>query len=158
LASLGGGPLPGVPGLRDGLEAPRGPGAFPGGPFPFPVRPPAPPEDGAGQKGGLAGPGGPGPAPALRLLDQPLKASGLPKEGPAAPYLASPEAFEALLFPEEKARLAYPGQAGEYYLGFLRLPHLLMDPEGFEAALREQEERALALPLFLNAFHRVQGP
>jgi hypothetical protein len=104
---------------------------------------------------------------ALEGLDQrlrygfwtnPLRLRDFLKRAPAAPYLASPEAFEALLFPEEKARLAYPGQAGEYYLGFLRLPHLLMDPEGFETALREQEERALALPLFLNAFHRVQGP
>ena len=104
---------------------------------------------------------------ALEGLDQrlrygfwtnPLRLRDFLKRAPAAPYLASPEAFEALLFPEEKTRLAYPGQAGEYYLGFLRLPHLLMDPEGFEAALREQEERALALPLFLNAFHRVQGP
>lgn len=74
-----------------------------------------------------------------------------------APYLASPEAFEGLLFPEEKARLRYPGQAGEYYLGFLRLPTLLMDPEAFEEALREQEARGERLPLFLNAFHRVLG-
>ncbi|WP_243030627.1 hypothetical protein [Thermus altitudinis] len=75
-----------------------------------------------------------------------------------APYWASPLAFEALLFPEEQARLAYPGQAGEYYLGWLRLPHLLLDPLAFEEALREQEARAEALPLFLNAFHRVPGP
>jgi len=88
----------------------------------------------------------------------PLRLREFLKRAPAAPYLASPEAFEALLFPEERARLLYPRQAGEYYLGFLRLPHLLMDPEGFEEALREQEARALALPLFLQAFHRVQGP
>lgn len=75
-----------------------------------------------------------------------------------APYWASPLAFEALLFPEEQARLAYPGQAGEYYLGWLWLPHLLLDPLAFEEALREQEARAEALPLFLNAFHRVPGP
>ncbi|MGC8876331.1 hypothetical protein [Thermus sp.] len=74
-----------------------------------------------------------------------------------APYLASLEAFEGLLFPEERARLRYPGQAGEYYLGFLRLPSLVMDPLAFEEALREQEARGEALPLFLNAFHRVLG-
>ncbi|KGQ23027.2 hypothetical protein [Thermus filiformis] len=73
-----------------------------------------------------------------------------------APYLASPSAFEALLFPEERARLDFPGQAGAYYLGFLRLPWLVMDPRAFEEALREQEERGQSLPLFLNAFHLVQ--
>ncbi len=72
-----------------------------------------------------------------------------------APYLASPLAFEELLFPEERARLHYPGQAGAYYLGWLRLPHLLMDPLAFEEALREQERRGEELPLFLNVFHRV---
>ncbi|MER3451889.1 MAG: hypothetical protein C4298_04645 [Thermus sp.] len=72
-----------------------------------------------------------------------------------APYFASPLAFEALLFPEERARLAFPGQAGAYYLGFLRLPWLVMDPLAFEEALREQEEKGAALPLFLNAFHMV---
>jgi len=87
----------------------------------------------------------------------PLRLREFLKRAPAAPYLASPEAFEALLFPEERARLRYPGQAGEYYLGFLRLPHLLMDPWAFEEALREQESRGEALPLFLNAFHRVPG-
>ncbi len=75
-----------------------------------------------------------------------------------APYLESPLAFEALLYPEEQGRLCYPGQAGAYYLGWLRLPALLMDPRAFEEALREQEARAQALPLFLNAFHRVPGP
>lgn len=73
-----------------------------------------------------------------------------------APYFASPLAFEALLFPEERARLAFPGQAGAYYLGFLRLPWSVMDPLAFEKALREQEERGRALPLFLNAFHMVR--
>ncbi len=87
----------------------------------------------------------------------PLKLKEFLKKAPATPYLASPAALEDLLFPEERARLRYPGQAGEYYLGFLRLPHLLMDPVGFEEALREQEERARALPLFLQAFHRVRG-
>jgi hypothetical protein len=66
-------------------------------------------------------------------------------------------AFEALLYPEEQGRLCYPGQAGAYYLGWLRLPALLMDPRAFEEALREQEERQRELPLFLNAFHRVPG-
>ncbi len=88
----------------------------------------------------------------------PLRLREFLKKAPASPYLASPAAFETLLFPEEKGRLCYPGQAGEYYLGFVRLPHLLMDPVAFEEALREQEERARALPLFLEAFHRVQGP
>ncbi|GGN06097.1 hypothetical protein GCM10007092_21230 [Thermus composti] len=74
-----------------------------------------------------------------------------------APYLRSPQAFEALLYPEERARLRYPGQAGEYYLGWLRLPPLLMEPLAFEEALKEQEKRLKALPLFLNAFHRVPG-
>lgn len=87
----------------------------------------------------------------------PLRLREFLRRAPDAPYLASPEAFEALLFPEERARLRYPGQAGEYYLGFLRLPHLLMDPWAFEEALREQESRGEALPLFLNAFHRVPG-
>ncbi len=87
----------------------------------------------------------------------PLKLKEFLKKAPATPHLASPAALEDLLFPEERARLRYPGQAGEYYLGFLRLPHLLMDPVGFEEALREQEERARALPLFLQAFHRVRG-
>ncbi|WP_114311862.1 hypothetical protein [Thermus caldifontis] len=88
----------------------------------------------------------------------PLRLKEFLKRTAHAPYWASPLAFEALLFPEEQARLAYPGQAGEYYLGWLRLPHLLMEPLAFEEALREQEARAEALPLFLNAFHRVPGP
>ena len=74
-----------------------------------------------------------------------------------SPYLADPEAFERLLFPEERARLRYPGQAGEYYLGWLRLPPLLMEPWAFEEALRAQEEKGRALPLFLNAFHLGPG-
>lgn len=88
----------------------------------------------------------------------PLRLREFLKRTAHAPFWASPLAFEALLFPEEQARLAYPGQAGEYYLGWLRLPHLLMEPLAFEEALREQEARAQALPLFLNAFHRVPGP
>ncbi|GAA6734045.1 hypothetical protein YIM1640_11150 [Thermus oshimai] len=87
----------------------------------------------------------------------PLRLKAFVERTKDAPYWASPEAFEALLFPEERARLRHPGQAGAYYLGFLRLPHLLMAPLAFEEALREQEERAQALPLFLNAFHRVAG-
>lgn len=88
----------------------------------------------------------------------PLRLKEFLKRTAHAPFWASPLAFEALLFPEEQARLAYPGQAGEYYLGWLRLPHLLMEPLAFEEALREQEARAEALPLFLNAFHQVPGP
>lgn len=88
----------------------------------------------------------------------PLRLRDFLKRTAHAPYWASPLAFETLLFSEEQARLAYPGQAGEYYLGWLRLPHLLMDPLAFEEALREQEARAQGLPLFLNAFHRVPGP
>ncbi len=100
---------------------------------------------------------------ALESLDQrlrygfwtnPLRLRDFLKRAKDAPYLASPLAFEALLFPEERARLRYPGQAGEYYLGWLRLPQLLMDPQAFEEALREQERRGEALPLFLGVFHK----
>lgn len=103
---------------------------------------------------------------ALEALDErlrygywtnPLRLKAFVERTKDAPYWASPEAFEALLFPEERLRLHYPGQAGAYYLGFLRLPSLLMDPLAFEEALKEQEARAQALPLFLNAFHRVVG-
>lgn len=92
------------------------------------------------------------------FFSNPLKLKEFLKRTAHAPFWASPLAFEALLFPEEQARLTYPGQAGEYYLGWLRLPHLLRDPLAFEEALREQEARAQALLLFLNAFHRVPGP
>lgn len=92
------------------------------------------------------------------FFSNPLRLKEFLRRTAHAPFWASPSAFEALLFPEERARLRYPGQAGEYYLGWLRLPHLLMDPVAFEEALREQEVRAQALPLFLNAFHRVLGP
>ncbi|AEV16880.1 hypothetical protein TCCBUS3UF1_18410 [Thermus sp. CCB_US3_UF1] len=88
----------------------------------------------------------------------PLRLRDFLKRAGNAPYLASPGAFEVLLFSEERARLRYPGQAGEYYLGWLRLPALLQDPLAFEEVLREQEARLEALPLFLNAFHRVPGP
>lgn len=108
-----------------------------------------------------------GRLPQLESLDErlrygfwsnPLRLREFLRRTAHAPYWASPLAFEALLFPEEQARLAYPGQAGEYYLGWLRLPHLLLDPLAFEEALRKQEARAEALPLFLNAFYRVPGP
>ncbi|TBH17417.1 hypothetical protein [Thermus thermamylovorans] len=103
---------------------------------------------------------------ALEALDErlrfgvwsnPLRLKEFLRRTAQAPHWASPLAFEGLLFPEERARLRYPGQAGEYYLGWLRLPHLLMAPRAFEEALKEQEARAEALPLFLNAFHRVPG-
>lgn len=103
---------------------------------------------------------------ALEALDErlrfgfwsnPLRLKAFLHKAKDAPYLASPEAFEALLFPEERARLRFPGEAGAYYLGWLRLPHLLMDPLAFEEALGEQERRQRELPLFLNAFHRLSG-
>jgi len=68
-----------------------------------------------------------------------------------------PVPCSAEYIPEERARLRYPGQAGEYYLGWLRLPPLLMEPWAFEEALRAQEEKGRALPLFLNAFHLGPG-
>ncbi|WP_234554521.1 hypothetical protein [Thermus caliditerrae] len=104
---------------------------------------------------------------ALEALDErlrygvwsnPLRLRDFLQKTARAPYWASPYAFEGLLFSEERSRLRYPGQAGEYYLGWLRLPHLLMAPQAFEEVLREQEARAEALPLFLNAFHRIPGP
>ncbi|GAB5603758.1 hypothetical protein FJNA_22840 [Thermus sp. FJN-A] len=94
----------------------------------------------------------------LGFWTNPLRMWDFLRRAGSTPYLDSPLAFEALLFSEERARLRYPGQAGEYYLGFLPLPTLLMDPVAFEEVLRAQERRAEALPLFLNAFHRVPGP
>ncbi|MCS7057373.1 MAG: hypothetical protein NZ849_01710 [Meiothermus sp.] len=73
------------------------------------------------------------------------------------PLLQSPEGFEALLTPSERHRLAEPGLAGRYYLGWLRLPALLDEPMRFERARREQEALAEQLGLFLDDFHKVAG-
>lgn len=73
------------------------------------------------------------------------------------PVLSSPEAFERLLSPAERSRLSEPGLAGRYYLGWFRLPSLVMEPLAFEAALREQESLGERLGLFLDVFNRVVG-
>lgn len=73
------------------------------------------------------------------------------------PALSSAEAFEDLLTLEERSRLPQPGLAGRYYLGWLRLPHLVMEPIAFEHAMREQEAWAEQLGLFLDIFHQVAG-
>ncbi len=71
------------------------------------------------------------------------------------PALSSPQAFEDLLTLEERSRLAEPGLAGRYYLGWLRLPQLVMEPIAFEQAMREQEAWGEQLGLFLDAFYQV---
>jgi hypothetical protein len=73
------------------------------------------------------------------------------------PLLESPEAFERLLSPTERSRLPEAGLAGRYYLGWFRLPNLVMEPLAFEAALREQESLGERLGLFLDVFNRVVG-
>ncbi|RMH54488.1 MAG: hypothetical protein D6684_09620 [Deinococcus-Thermus bacterium] len=73
------------------------------------------------------------------------------------PLLQSPEGFEELLTPNERRRLAEPGLAGRYYLGWLRLPALLDEPLRFELARQEQEVLAERLGLFLDDFHKVAG-
>ena len=72
------------------------------------------------------------------------------------PALSSPEAFEDLLTPQERSRLE-PGLAGRYYLGWLRLPQLVMEPFAFEQAMREQEAWTEQIGLFLDTFHQVPG-
>lgn len=82
----------------------------------------------------------------------------LSRIGPGIPpLLSSPEAFERLLSPTERSRLPEPGLAGRYYLGWLRLPSLVMEPMAFEAALREQESLGERLGLFLDTFNQVVG-
>lgn len=73
------------------------------------------------------------------------------------PALSSPQAFEDLLTREERSRLSEPGLAGRYYLGWLRLPQLVMEPIAFEHAMREQEAWGERLGLFLDVFHQVPG-
>ncbi|PZA08576.1 MULTISPECIES: hypothetical protein [unclassified Meiothermus] len=71
------------------------------------------------------------------------------------PALSSPQDFEGLLTQEERSRLPEPGLAGRYYLGWLRLPQLVMEPLAFEQAMREQEVWGERLGLFLDVFHQV---
>jgi len=73
------------------------------------------------------------------------------------PVLTSPEAFETLLTRSEQLRLARPGLAGAYYIGWLRLPCLLEEPLIFEQARLKQERLADELGLFLDEFHKVAG-
>ncbi len=73
------------------------------------------------------------------------------------PVLASPEGFETLLSNTERLRLKEPGLAGQYYLGWLRLPALVEEPVVFEQAMHEQENLAEQLGLFLDEFHKVAG-
>lgn len=72
------------------------------------------------------------------------------------PVLESPQTFETLLTPNELTRLE-PGLAGQYYLGWFRLPGLLNEPVAFEEALRQQEALSERLGLFLDEFHQVVG-
>jgi hypothetical protein len=75
----------------------------------------------------------------------------------AYPVLESPVEFERLLSENEYRRIGEPGLAGRYYLGWLRLPHLVMEPLVFEQAMREQEALGERLGLFLDVFNQVAG-
>lgn len=73
------------------------------------------------------------------------------------PVLDSPMGFETLLTQSEIARLPQPGTAGQYYLGWLRLPALVNDPLAFEQAMYEQEVLADRLGLFIDELNKVAG-
>lgn len=75
----------------------------------------------------------------------------------AYPVLESPAEFEKLLSSSEFRRMSEPGLAGRYYLGWLRLPHLVMEPIAFEQAMREQEAMGERMGLFLDMFNQVAG-
>jgi hypothetical protein len=75
----------------------------------------------------------------------------------AYPVLENPVDFERLLSSSEYRRMGEPGLAGRYYLGWLRLPHLVMEPLAFEQAMREQEAMGERMGLFLDVFNQVAG-
>lgn len=86
-----------------------------------------------------------------------LKAFLRPLYALPIPELASAEGFESLLSSSELARISQPLLVGRYYLGWLRLPNLVMEPIAFEQAMRQQESLAEQLGLFLDSFHQVVG-